>query len=160
MIAIVGKRAAQRPQVGRPAARGGEELHHARSGRGRGQDLGRREDARHRLEPELERGLDHLRHEAGADDESGARRGCGTHLLRVDDGADADRPALSGGARHRVESAGCVNRHLDLLDPAADKRSHRPWDVAAFVEPHDSDQRAGAEHVRLEHRPTLPRAML
>ena len=39
---------------------GRKELHHARAGRGRGQDLGRGEDARHGLEAELECGLDHL----------------------------------------------------------------------------------------------------
>ena len=110
--------------------------------------------------PSVERGLDHLRDEAGTDDEAGARVGCGSHLLRVHDGADADRPSLSGSGRDRFESAGRVDRHLDLLDPTADERGHCARDVTALVEAHDSDQRAGAEHGRVEHRPTLTRAML
>ena len=92
MSAIVGNGPRSARRYGGPAARGREELHHARAGRGRGQDLGRREDARHGLEAELERRLDHLRDESGADDEPGARRGGRAHLLGVDDGADAYRP--------------------------------------------------------------------
>ena len=110
--------------------------------------------------PSLERGLDHLRDEPGADDEAGTRRRGRPHLLGVDDGADADRPSFLRGARDRRERAGSVDRHLDLLDPAADERRHRARDVAAVVEAHDSEQRAGSSTVGSRIAPTLSQAML
>ena len=160
MSAIVGERAAQRTQVGGPAARGGEELHHARTGCRRGEDLGRREDAGHGLEAELSAvsitsgtrpGLTTKRAPAAA-----AARTCSESTM-VPTPTVLPSPAAH---RDRLESTGRVDCHLDLLDPAADERGHCPRDVSALVEAHDSDQRTGAEHVLLEHRPTLSRAML